>query len=258
MEQVNFRSFHHSLKIILITMFLTKIKSLLKPKTLLITFMSVIIILIILTNFTKEVVIEKRLLYLIQTEQCLSKSLMVRENLFKPAECQCDVIVNSHKAECLNIQHKHIVYLYEPNSGKTWATGRNLLYKIAKERKVPYLYYIFLDGDIQLSYNEQIAPKSIMNKSPMRAFEQFLITQKPGVGVTDYLTHHGANHIIPKMHENCNIGVNTDLSNRTSTDSLYLTSVHFDACFNAFHYEIVDHILHTFSILMKLIGISLN
>ena len=71
---------------------------------------------------------------------------MLRENLFKPAECQCDVIANSHKAECLNIQHKHIVYLYEPNAGKTWATGRNLLYKIAKERKVPYLYYIFLDG----------------------------------------------------------------------------------------------------------------
>ena len=184
-----------------------------------------------------------KFMYLIQTEQCLSDFFLQFEYVLNQTECHCDVIVSSYKAQCLNIQHKHIVYLNEPIISKTWATGRNLMYKIAKERDIPYLYYIFLDGDIQLSYNENIVPKSIMNKSPMRAFEQFLIEKKPGVGVTDYVNHHGASHIISKMQENCNIGVNSDLSNRTSTDSLYLTSVHFDACFNAFHYEIVDHIL---------------
>ena len=76
--------------------------------------------------------------YLVQTEQCLSETLMQNDYLSNSTECQCDVIVYSYKEECLKNQHKHITYVYEPNVTSTLNTGRNLLYKIAKDRNVSY------------------------------------------------------------------------------------------------------------------------
>ena len=181
--------------------------------------------------------------YLVQTEQCLSETLMQNDYLSNSRECQCDVIVYSYKEECLKNQHKHITYVYEPNVTSTWNTGRNQLYKIARERKESYLYYIFLDGDINLEYNKKFTPESMMSISPMRSFEQFLINRNPGIGVTDYTPHHGRQFIIEKIQQNCNQNANTKESNRTAIDSLYLTSAHFDALFNAFHRDIVDHLL---------------
>ena len=182
--------------------------------------------------------------YLVQTEQCLSETLMQNDYLSNSRECQCDVIVYSYKEECLKNQHKHITYVYEPNVTSTWNKGRNVLYKIARDRNVSYLYYIFLDGDIYLEYNKKFTPESMMSISPMRSFEQFLIYRNPGIGVTDYTPHHGREFIIEKVQQNCNQNeANTKKSNRTSIDSLYLTSVHFDAIFNAFHRDIIDHIL---------------
>ena len=195
----------------------------------------------VIPDLTSHQFAQKKFAYLVQTERCLSELFMLAEYLSSSSECQCDVIVFSYKGKCLDNGHSHIVYLYEPNS--TWNTGRNLLYTIARGRNVSYLYYIFLDGDIYFKYNETIAPDTMMTKSPMRSFEQFLIKREPGIGVTDYRHHHGANFIIPRVHNNCNVNANTDLSNRTSIDSLFLTSVHFDAAFNAFHREIVDEIL---------------
>ena len=117
----------------------------------------------------------------------------------------------------------------------TWNTGRNLLYKIARERKESYLYYIFMDGGINLEYNKEFTPESMMSISPMRSFNNFLIYRNPGIGVTDYILHHGRQFIIEKIQQNCNQNEsNTNKPNRTSIDSLYLTSVHFDALFNAF------------------------
>ena len=178
-----------------------------------------------------------------QTEQCLSELLMQKEYLSNSSECQCDVIVYGYKGKCLDTQHKHIVYINEPNSASTLNTGRNLLYKIARDRNVSYLYYIFLDGDIELGYNEKIASETMMSVSPMRSFEKFLIEREPGIGITDYPIHHSAVYTVQKMQQNCNLDANTNVLNRTSTESLYLTSVHFDALFNAFHRDIIDQIL---------------
>ena len=94
-----------------------------------------------------------------QTEQCLSETLMQNDYSSNSRECQCDVIVYSYKEECLKNQHKHITYVYEPNVTSTWNTGRNILYKIARDRNVSYLYYIFLDGDIYLEYNKKLLQK---------------------------------------------------------------------------------------------------
>ena len=57
-----------------------------------------------------------------------------------------------------------------------------------------------------------------------------------------FTVHHGRQFITKKIKRNCNQNANTTESNRTSTDLLYLTSVHFDALFNAFHRDIVDHL----------------
>ena len=195
----------------------------------------------VIPYFTCDQFAQKKFAYLVQAKRCLSEIFMLAEYLSSSSECQCDVIVFSNKGKCLANGHNHFVYLYESNS--TLNTGRNLLYTIARKRKVSYLYYIFIDGDIYFKYNETIAPKAMMTKSPLRSFEQFLIEQEPGIGVTDYLQHHGTRFIIPRVKKNCNVNANTDLSNRTSIDSLFLTSVHFDAAFNAFHREIVDEIL---------------
>ena len=191
----------------------------------------------------QEQTLQKNFLYLVQTEQCLSELLMQKEYLSNSSECHCDVIVYGYKGKCLDIQHKHIVYLYEPNSASTWNTGRNMLYKIGRDRNVSYLYYIFLDGDIKLEYNEKIASETMMSVSPMRSFEKFLIEREPGIGITDYPFNRGTVYMVQKMQQNCNLGAKTNVSNRTSTDSLYLTSIHFDALFNAFHRDIIDHIL---------------
>ena len=173
----------------------------------------------VLLNFTSEQFIQKKFVYLVQTEECLSELLLQIEYFSNPTECQCDVIVYSFKVKCLNSRHRHIIYLYEPNSTSTWNTGRNLFWNtgrnhfnleyrqkslqlgiqaeitIARGRNVSYLYYIFLDGDIYLAYNEMIAPDTMKTKSPMRSFEQFLIKREPGIGVTDYRHHHGANSL---------------------------------------------------------------
>ena len=195
----------------------------------------------VFANFTSEQLAQKKFAYLVQTQESLSELFMLADYLLNSIECQCDVIVLGYEGKCLDNRYNHIVYLYEPNS--TLNAGKNILYEIARKREVKYLYYIFLDGDIYFKYDETIAPKAIMTKSPLRSFEQFLIEQEPGIGITDYIPHHGAKFILSKVLKNCNVNANANLSNRTSIVSLYLTSVHFDAMFNAFHRKIVDQIL---------------
>ena len=185
----------------------------------------------------------EKFVYLVQTEQCLPELLSQKEYLSNSTECQCDVIVYSYKEKCMYNQHKHIVYVYEPNSTSTWNTGRNLLHKIARERSIPYLYYIFLDGDIELEYNENIASKTMMSISPLRSFEQFLVERGPGIGIADFSVDRARQFIIERMQQICNINESINVSNRTSINSPYLTSAHFDGLFNAFHRDIVDQVL---------------
>ena len=63
-----------------------------------------------------------------------------------------------------NLEWPNIEYLY--NSSTTWATGRNLVYKVAMKRSEKYLYYIFMDDDIVF--------KKRTKKNPWREFEDFL------------------------------------------------------------------------------------
>ena len=89
-----------------------------------------------------------RFLYLIQTESCVPDHLESVEAFGNALSCQCDVLVLSYKQACSKTVSPNIEYLY--NSSTTWATGRNLVYKVAMKRSEKYLYYIFMDDDIVL------------------------------------------------------------------------------------------------------------
>ena len=85
--------------------------------------------------------------------------------------------------------------------------------------------------------------------SPWRSFENFLIEHEPAVGVPNYYLHHNSERTNQSYQETClpHVKVNEKLApNRTyiGTDMpLYLTVVHFDAMFNAYHRDAVEALL---------------
>ncbi len=92
--------------------------------------------------------VPSRLLYLVQTENCLPRKLKSVEAFEDPLACQCDVLVLSYKEVCYDSALPNIECLF--NSSTTWASGRNLLFEAAMRRSEKYLYYIFMDDDIVL------------------------------------------------------------------------------------------------------------
>jgi len=81
-------------------------------------------------------------------------------------------------------------FIFYPNS--SWAQGRNRLYQEALKKEIAqgwrYLYYIFLDGDVEVGF---AAPLSSYNAqgdivSPWRHYESFLLRYEPAVGVPDF------------------------------------------------------------------------
>ena len=131
----------------------------------------------------------KTFIYLTQTEQCLPPNLVTSSEIGDPKTCHCDVIVLSFQTECQGQHSSHITYLFDPETG--WGTGRNVLYFAAINRKQDYHYYIFLDEDAVVSYNE-FTPPEMKTLHPFRAVENWLLDYEPVVGVLDYGVHHGA------------------------------------------------------------------
>ena len=107
-----------------------------------------------------------------------------------------------------------------------------MLFFAALNRRPGYHYYIFINDDTILRYNE-FTPANMTKMSPFRAVENWLLDYEPAVGVLDYKVHHGASTVIKKRRELCGI-------NETS---LVLPTVFFDAIFNAFHHKVVEHVL---------------
>ena len=101
---------------------------------------------------------KKLFVYLIQTEQCIPDYFLTGNQLLgDPDECRRDVIVFSFKKKCLNSTLSHVQYIYS-SAPTTLNTGKNLIYKAAQARNVDYLYYVFADDDVQLSYHEKYSP----------------------------------------------------------------------------------------------------
>jgi|GEM_PF-593623 len=130
---------------------------------------------------------------------------------------QTDGELPSHYSN-INHENADVLYLswknprpgdiYFPNS--TWTQGRNKLLEAAKQLEGDYLYYIFLDDDIEFIAGD------------WRIFEALLLEYQPGIA-TPKLTFYPTK----------------------SDDSVEVQIVYaFDAVFNAFHRDVVaDNVL---------------
>ena len=176
----------------------------------------------------------KWFVYLVQTPQCLPPSLLTNDFVGNETLCHCDVIVLSYQNECNSSLFYHIEYLHLKHR-TTWTQGRNLLWLQAKRRRKQYIYYIFMDDDIELRYNNKIPFKRDEAMSPLRAFEKFLLNYEPVVGVVNFLNHVNYRFIMIKRHKLC--------KETRILLPVYVSMTNFDALFNAFHYEAIDSIL---------------
>ena len=173
---------------------------------------------------------QKQFIYLTETEQCLPRNLSSSSEIGDPETCNCDVIVLSYRAKCQENYQPHITYLFDPNT--LFASGRNVLFFAALDRRPGYHYYIFLNDDTFLEYNEY-TPANMTTMSPFRAVEKWLLDYEPAVGVLDYKESNGADIVIKKRRDLCGI----------NESSLVLPTVVFDGLFNAFHHKAVEHVL---------------
>jgi len=179
---------------------------------------------------TTESTTRKPFVYLTETEQCLPPYLASSSHIGDPQTCNCDVIVLSYRAKCQENNQSHVSYLFDPDT--LFASGRNVLFFAAMDRRPGYHYYIFLNDDTTLKYNK-FAPAEMKKLSPLRAVETWLLDYEPVVGVLDY-DHHGADYILKFRKQSC--GIN-------ETASLVLPTVFYDALFNAYHHKAIEHIL---------------
>ncbi len=105
----------------------------------------------------------KYFLYLIQgrKENVLKYSYLQNEN--------ADLIALTFDLEILENELNSISTIFLPNS--TWAEGRNKQLEDAKKLDSKYLYYIFIDDDVEFI------------KGTFSDFEQQLLKNKPAIGV---------------------------------------------------------------------------
>lgn len=182
----------------------------------------------------------KEFVYLVQTEQCLPPKLLDKQHIGDPQSCRCDVIVLSFKKPCKDENRtffSHVEYLSRPADVDriSWSAGRNLLYSTSKARNYEYLYYVFMDDDLELRYNKAHTPSSMRSVSPLRSFEKFLLDYKPAIGVPNYLIHHSSDVMINKIRTIC--------KRKHNSSSRFVPIIHFDASLNAVHKDAVEHIL---------------
>lgn len=169
--------------------------------------------------------LSSRILYLLQTEECLP--IHLREALGNSSACQCDVVVLSYRRMCNDKSLSHVKYLF--NSTTTWTTGRNLLfYTNIHNRSNRYLYYILMDDDIQVKWRKQWKRK-LNSKNPWRSFEGFLRKSLPAIASIQNETQLTKIEEIKKSM-GCTLG------------SEYFSIVWYDAAFNAFHYQAVNYL----------------
>ena len=185
-----------------------------------------------ITEYTMKSKASPPFIYLTQTEQCLTPGLIQTLELSDASKCRCDVIVLSYKTECREKSEPHITYLF--GNETTWGSGRNQLYFQAVQRRLDYLYYIFLDDDITLKFSEAATPE-MKRLTSISVFQDWLLDYEPAVGVGDYEGHDGSSTLRSRMRRVCNKRVDkkTMLANPT---------ILFDPLFNAFHAKAVSHI----------------
>ena len=120
-------------------------------------------------GFVKDKIGSRPFVFLTQTEQCLRQKLVETLRLQLATKCKCDVILLSNKKECKQENSpSHITYMFDNST--TWGTGRNKLYFEAINRKSGYIYYIFTDDDVELSFNSAASPE-MKQRTPIHVFQ---------------------------------------------------------------------------------------
>ena len=143
--------------------------------------------------------------------------------------CNCDVIALSFKEECQDKNSSHISYIFANET--SWTQGRNLLYFVAKERIPRYHYYIFMDDDLDLRFN-MYSSEEMKEMPPNRVFQQWLLDDEPAIGIMEDLGTHPAEKLLERWARIC----------KSTESTLVIPAIYFDANFNAFHHQAIEHI----------------
>lgn len=217
------------------------------------------------SNDLKKQTRRKYFLYVTQTESCLPRHFK-RPDQLGPSEESYDILVLSYANLCTNIQYQYpnVKYL-ATDRNTTWSTGRNLLFKHIMKNLKKYLYYIFMDDDIELYFSEpyqffhlenpqlqdklqtEVTEKYLAfreqrmqrGNNAFREFEKFLLDFEPAVGLLN---------LCFKERQNCVSSFYPDIwafycSGRGPPPLPILSYSSFDGAFNAFHRDAIGHIL---------------
>ena len=171
-----------------------------------------------------------KLLYMLQTESCLSDYL--QEVIGNPSVCPCDVLVLSYRRKCDKLPPPNVQYIYT-RIWTSWARGRNMLYEEAMKRKQEYLYFILMDDDIVLSDHEG---ESESSGDPWRRFEEFLARVEPAMAAIDTESKLW-------LRRAANGRKNLGCYSNIDESAEYFSVARFDAIFNTFHNKTIRNIL---------------
>lgn len=116
-----------------------------------------------------------------------------------------------------------------------WVLGRNVLYYVVMKRKLGYYYYIFMDGDIVLNFNDYIFLE--MKKLVLfRVFQEWFLDYELVLGVLNYVCF-SVKDVFLRREKLCGINDNK---------ILVLLIVWFDGCLNVYYYKVVFYVLFYF------------
>ena len=190
---------------------------------------------------------ERSFVYMMNTEQCLPDHLKSSKALGSATACDCEVMVLSYKRPCNDASLRHVKYFYDPSKGVP--DGRTLLYDAAVAKDKKFLYYIFMDDDVNLELKDK---QKIPNA--WRAFEHSLRLYEPAVAAPTFTPQANGDCLRPVLKYGIGTRVwclkalyanrkrlGCELNANESSD--FIPVVHFDACFEAFHQRTVGHIL---------------
>jgi len=99
------------------------------------------------------------------------------------------------------------------------------------QRKLDYLYYIFLDDDITLEFSREATPE-MMRLTPISVFQDWLLDYEPAVGVGDCEEHDGSK----RLHWR------PPTADKRNTKPTNPAMILFRPMFSAFHTKAVSHI----------------
>ena len=186
-----------------------------------------------ITEYTMKSKVSPPFIYLTQTEQCLTPSLIQTLELNDASRCRCDVIVLSYKNKCLEKSAPHITYLFDNET--TWGSGGDKLYFQAMERRLNYLYYVFLDDDITLQFTEEATPEMV-RQTPISVFQDWLLDYGPTVAASDY-----ERPVKSRLRRQYSMQM-TCKSKIDKKTTLSHPAILFGPLFKAFHTKVVSHI----------------